>query len=75
MALLARLEGFLSREDHSHGAAGSPHQQRQERLDSHVLLAAEPAAHIGRDDTQAAVRQPEDLGKLASMLDDLRRDP
>ena len=64
-------ERLLPVPDHAHRAAGAPGQQRQERLDGHVLLAAEPATHVGGDDSHLVGGKPEDAGDLHRMLDDL----
>jgi hypothetical protein len=72
MPLRAGQERLLSGPDHLHRAPRPPHQKCDVSLDGHVLLAAEPPAHVGPDDPNAILRNAEDVGDLASVLDDLR---
>ena len=71
----ARGQRFLPVPDHPHRPPGPPDQQREERLDRHVLLAAEAAAHVGRDHPDLALRQPQDLRDRRRVLDDLGGHP
>ena len=57
--------------DHPHRPPGVPDQQGQERLDGHVLLAAEAAAHVRGDDPDFALRQAQDVRDHGRVLDDL----
>jgi hypothetical protein len=67
----ARDHGLLAAPDHPDRPAGVPGEQRQVRLDGHVLLAAEPAAHVGRDDPHLVPGQLKDVRDRARVLDDL----
>ena len=57
--------------DHPHRPPGMPDQQRQVRLDRHVLLAAEAAAHVRGDHPDLALRHLQDAGDHGRVLDDL----
>src|SRR6266540_833907 len=52
--------------------AGAPDLQGEVGLDGHVLLAAEPAAHVGADHPDPAGGQAEDGGDGGGVLDHLR---
>jgi len=64
---------FLPVPDHPHRPPGVPDQQGQERLDGHVFLAAEAAAHVRGDDPDLALRQLQDVRDHGRVLDDLSR--
>ena len=73
VALLPRQQRLRAAPDHPHGTAGALDDEREERLDRHVLLAAEAAAYVGRDHPHAVVGDAQDPREIAKMLDHLGR--
>ncbi len=73
VTLLAREQRLRAAPHHPHGAAGTLDDEREERLDRHVLLAAEAAAYVGRDHAHAVVGDAQDPREIAKMLDHLGR--
>jgi hypothetical protein len=74
VALGAGHDRLLALPDHPDRPAGPPDQQGEVGLDGHVLLAAEPAAHVGADHPELALGQPEDRGDGGGVLDHLGGD-
>ena len=56
------LERLLEREHEPHGPPGAQRHERQQRLVLRVLLAAEPAARVGREHADPRQRQVEQRG-------------
>ena len=73
VTLLARQQGLRAAPHHLHRAAGTLDDEREERLDRHVLLAAEAAAYVGRDHPHAVFGDAQDPREIAKMLDHLGR--
>ena len=75
MPLAVADERFFTGEDERNGPPRLPHEQAEQALDRHVLLAAEAAAEIRALEPHAAVRQPEHVGHVAEVLEHLRAHP
>jgi hypothetical protein len=75
MPLAVADEGFLAREDEPHRAPRLPHEQSEQALDRHVLLAAEAPAEIRAFEPHPAVREPQHLGHVAEVLEHLGAHP
>ena len=74
MTLAVADEALFPGEHQLHGPARLPHEQAEEALDGHVLLAAEAAAQIGALEPHAPMGQPQHLGHVAEMLEHLGAD-
>ena len=72
--LRAREQRLVAGPLHAHGPARVGNRQREVRLDGHVLLAAEPAAHVRRDHAHLRVGHAQDLRDVAVVLHHLGRD-
>ncbi len=68
-------ERFFTGEDELHRPPRLPHEQAEQALDRHVLLAAEAAAEIRALEPHAAMRQPQHVGHVAEVLEHLRAHP
>src|SRR6266508_4100267 len=68
VALGAGHDRVLALPYHPDRPAGAPDQQGEVGLDGHVLLAAEPAAHVGADHPDLALGQREDGGDGGGVL-------
>ena len=71
VALGGRKDRLLARVAETDGPGGLPDEEAEEDLDRHVLLPAEAAADVGGDEADARVREAEDVGDVAVVLDDL----
>ena len=68
-------ERFFAGEDEGNRPPRLPHEQAEQALDRHVLLAAEAAAEIRALEPHPAMRQPQHLGDVAEVLEHLGAHP
>ena len=71
MPLAVTDEGFFPREDELNGPSRLPDQEPEQTFDGHVFLAPKAAADVRALQPHPTVREPEDLGDVAVMLEHL----